>query len=216
MRVSVQHQLRTVPGLVLALLLAAPIVAAAAGVPTITMYPETAGPGATIEVTGIDFPPGREVQLMLATPDGTVPLTSALASATGDFREIVALPPTARGGAWQLQAVGGDGAVAGVSFVTDADAAAVAAAAAAAAAAQTTTSGGNSGADNMFLLVLGVLLGAIAIGAMVAYRQFKDTSPPGMGKGDDLIWGSGPLSPGPELTATDEPHWKAHPAQGEG
>ncbi len=58
------------------------------------------------------------------------------------------------------------------------------------------------------MLVIAVVLAGVALGAMVVYRQLKDESPPGMGRGDDLIWGGG--SPeGPEQTATDEPHWKS-------
>jgi hypothetical protein len=200
-----------VPTLVLGLLLALPVAASAAGAPTITMYPETAGPGSTIEVTGIDFPPSRNVELQLATPDGIVPLASTLASATGDFREIVALPAAAREGTWELAAIGPDGAAAAIAFDTDPEAVAAAAAAAAATGESTAITGSNSGADNVFLLVLALLLGGLAIGAMVAYRQLKDETPPGMGKGDDLIWGSGPASAGPELTASDEPHWKTAP-----
>ncbi len=48
---------------------------ASSGLPaTVTMYPESAGPGEVVEVTGLDFPSGAAVQLELTTSASTVPL----------------------------------------------------------------------------------------------------------------------------------------------
>jgi hypothetical protein len=197
--------------LALASLLVAPVaVLAQSGASAISMYPETAGPGSTVEITGIDFPPDRVVEVQLATPDGTIPLTSATTSPEGDFRRIVALPLAVTEGAWELQATAADGTTSAYSFVTSPDAAA-AAEAAAASAPTTTTSQGNSGGDIALMLIIAVVLGGLALGAMIVYRQIKDEAPPGMGKGDDLIWGGGSAET-PQQTATDEPYWKSSPA----
>lgn len=179
---------------------------AQSGEPAISMYPETAGPGSTVEVTGVDFPPERVVEVQVMTPDGTVPLTTATTSPEGAFRQIVALPIGAPDGAWELQATAADGTTSTFPFVTAADVAVVADLAADAA--TTEAPAGNSGGDIALMLIIGVVLGVVAFAAMVVYRQVKDESPPGMGKGDDLIWGGGQAD-GPAQTATEEPHWKA-------
>lgn len=213
-------RLQTLPPSVLALtlvsLLIAPVAALAqSGAPAISMYPETAGPGSTVEITGIDFPPARVVEVQLATPDGTIALTTATTSPEGDFRRIVALPLGVTEGAWELRATAADGTTSAYPFVTSPDAAAAVAAAASAALAST-TSAGNSGGDIALMLIIAAVLGGLAFGAMLVYRQVKDEAPPGMGKGDDLIWGGGSAE-APQQTATDEPHWKSNPAaQGEG
>jgi hypothetical protein len=212
MRTRLQTLLPSVLALTLVSLLVAPIAVLAQGAPAISMYPETAGPGSTIEITGIDFPPERVVEVQLATPDGTTPLTSATTGPEGDFRQILALPIGLTEGAWELQATAADGTTSRFAFATSPDAGVAAAAAAAAAAGPAVegpaTTSGNSSSDIALMLIIAVVLGGVAFGAMFVYRQLRADSPPGMGKGDDLIWGGG--SPdNPAQTATDEPHWKS-------
>jgi len=211
MRTRLQTLLPSVLALTLVSLLVVPLsVLAQSGAPAISMYPETAGPGSTVEITGIDYPPQRVVEVQLMTPDGTVPFTTATTSTEGDFRQIVALPIGATEGAWELQVAAADGTTSRFAFVTTPDAAVGVALAADLAA---TAPAGNSGGDIAIMLIIAVVLGGVAFGAMVVYRQVKDDSPPGMGKGDDLIWGGG-TPEGPEQTATEEPHWKVEqPAQ---
>ena len=206
MRSRLQTRLPCVLALTLVSLLLVPL-AALAQSPAISMYPETAGPGSTVEIAGIDFPPERVVEVQLATPDGTVPLTTATTSPEGDFRQILALPLGVAEGAWELQATAADGATSAFAFMTSPDAAVDAAAAAPATTAATTPSGNSSG-DIALMLIIAVVLGGLAVGGLVVYRQIRDESPPGMGKGDDLIWGGG-TAEAPAQTATEEPHWKA-------
>jgi hypothetical protein len=175
------------------------------------MYPETARPGSTIELTGAGFPPDHVVDLQLATPDGTTPLATTATGPDGGFRQILALPLSATEGAWEVRATAVDGTSSTLVFAVAAasaaaDGAPVAAPAATVAAEE--APGGNTSGDIAVLLVIAVVLGGVAFGAMVVYRQIKDESPPGMGRGDDLIWGGGSAE-GPAQTATDEPHWKA-------
>ena len=205
MRTRLQTLLPSVLALTLVSLLVVPLMATAQSA-AISMYPETAGPGSTVEVAGIGFPYERVVEVQVATPDGTVPLTTTTTNREGAFRQIVALPLGVAEGAWELQATAADGTTSVFAFMTSPEAAAAAAAA-------TTTDApaapsGNSGGDIALMLVIAVVLGGVAFGAMFVYRQIKDESPPGMGKGDDLIWGGGKAET-PQQTATEEPHWKS-------
>ena len=214
MRTRLQTRLPSVLALTLVSLLLVPLTVVAQS-PAISMYPETAGPGSTVEIAGIDFPPERVVEVQLATPDGAVPLTTATTSPEGDFRQILALPLGVPEGAWELQATAADGTTSTFPFVTSPDAAVDAAAAAQAATAAPAASGNSSG-DIALMLIIAVVLGGLAFGGLVVYRQIRDESPPGMGKGDDLIWGGGKAET-PAETATEEPHWKAsQTAQTEG
>ena len=208
MRTRLQTLLPSVLALTLVSLLVVPLTALAQS-PVITMYPETAGPGSTVEIAGIDFPPDRVVEVQLATPDGTVPLTSATTSPEGDFRQIMALPLGVPEGAWELVATAADGTRSTFGFVTSPDAAVGAAPAASPAEVQ--PSAGNTGGDIALLLIIAVVLGGLALGAMIVYRQIRDDAPPGMGKGDDLIWGGGKAET-PAKTATEEPFWQAEQA----
>ena len=213
MRTRLQTRLPSVLALTLVSLLLVPLAALAqSGAPAISMYPETAGPGSTVEVTGSDFPPERVVEVQVMTPDGTVPLTTATTSPEGAFRQIVALPIGAPDGARELQATAADGTTSTFPFVTTGDAAA--AADLPAEAAPTEVAAGNSGGDIALMLIVGVALGIVAFGAMMVYRHIKDESPPGMGKGDDLIWGGGQAADGAAQSATEEPYWKAAQAGG--
>lgn len=208
MRERLQTLLPSVLALALVSLLAGPIAASASsGLPaTITMYPEVAVPGDTVEVTGLDFPGDATVALQLTTSAGTVPLADIATSSSGDFREVVPLPVGVPEGFWTVQAIAPDGSTATYAFAAGGAAAAAALLDETAAAA----SSGNSASDIMVMLLLGVVLGGIFIGGMFAYRILKDDgSQPGMGAGDDLIWGGGSADATPQTTATEEPYWKA-------
>lgn len=205
MRTRLQTRLPSVLALTLVSLLLVPL-AVVAQSPAISMYPETAGPGSTVEIAGIDFPPERVVEVQLATPDGAVPLTTATTSPEGDFRQVLSLPLGVAEGAWELRATAADGTSSTFAFVTSPDAAVGAASGQATTAA--TAARGNSSGDIALMLIIAVVLGGLAFGGLVVYRQIRDESPPGMGKGDDLIWGGGKAET-PAETATEEPHWKA-------
>jgi len=204
-----QTLLPSVLTLTLVSLLAIPLVASAqSGAAVISMYPETAGPGSTVEVTGIDFPSDRVVEVELVTPDGTVPLTTTTTSLEGEFRQIVALPIGATDGGWELQATAADGTTSTYAFVTAPEVEADQVLAADVDTTSTSSTSSNSSGDIALMLIIAVVLGGAVFGGMVVYRQVKDETPPGMGKGDDLIWGGG-TAEGPAQTATDEPYWKA-------
>ncbi len=188
MRERLQILLPSVLALALATLLAMPaLTVAQSGLPaTISMYPESAGPGATVEVTGLDFPAASAVALQLATPAGTTTLATVAASEGGYFRQLVTLPAEAPAGAWTLEARAADGSRAEFAFGSGAPVTAPPPAAVAVAA---TEAGGSSSADIMVMLVLAVVLGVVAIAALYTWRSMQaERSQPGMGAGDDLIW----------------------------
>jgi len=219
MRQRLQNQLPSVLALTLVTLLIAPIASlASSGLPaTVTMYPESAGPGEVVEVTGLDFPAEAAVELKLTTSASTVPLIGVTTSLDGSFRELVTLPADAPPGVWELNATAPGGVVAAHAFDTTGmmDAAALAEADPATdATAETTAGSGNSIGDIAFMLVIAGVLGAISIAGMFAWLQVRADGPqPGMGAGSDLIWSGSESDAAPELTASEEPHWKA--AQGE-
>jgi hypothetical protein len=208
MRTRLPTVFPSVLALSLVALIAVPVVTLAAS-PTISMYPETARPGSTVELTGTDFPPEHVVELQVATPDGTSPLATTATGLEGGFRQILALPLSATEGAWEVRATAVDGTSSTLAFTVASETVVEEpiAAVAATVAAEEAGSGNTSG-DIAVMLIIAVILGAVAFGVMVVYRQIKDESPPGMGRGDDLIWGGGSPA-GPEQTATEEPHWKA-------
>jgi len=225
----IQTLLPAVLALTFVTLLAIPVTALAqSGLPaTVTMFPEAAGPGATVEVTGLDYPANATVELMVATPAGTVPVATATSGAGGSFRKVVTLPAGVPEGGWQLHAISSDGTNASYGFDTgDATAAPVLAAsevvseaavepiAAAAAATAASAVNGNSFSDGIVLVILGVVLGAVMIGSMFAWRLVHEEGwQPGMGAGEDLIWSGtsseATLAATPEATASDEPHWES-------
>ena len=197
--------LPTVLAVALVSLLVVPLSALAQS-SAISMYPETAGPGSTVEVSGTGFPSERVVEVQVLTPAGTIPLITATTTREGSFRQIVALPLGVAEGAWELQATAADGTTSSFPFVTSPDVTTAAAPAAAAEAAPAPT--GNTSGDIALMLIIAVVLGGLAFGAMIVYRQLRDDAPPGMGRGDDLIWGGGKAET-PQQTATEQPHWEA-------
>lgn len=209
MRTRPQTLLPTVLALAFVSLLVAPL-AALAGSPAVSMYPEAARPGSTVELIGIDFPAENVVEVQLTTPDGTMALATTATDDKGSFAEMVALPFSPTEGNWQIQATAVDGTTSAYGFdtITVADAAgAEPVVQPAAEPAPVAAAPGNSSGDIALMLIIAVVLGGVAFGAMIVYRQVKDETPPGMGRGDDLIWGGGSAET-PQQTATDEPYWK--------
>lgn len=178
--------------LALVSLLVTPVIAtASSGLPaTITMRPAAAGPGSTVEVTGIDFPADQLVEVQLSTSAGSSDLAVVMASDDGYFRSFVPLPSDTPSGLWELRAVALDGTTASHAF--DAASAAVVDAARAvnlSAEASLVGRSGNSSTDIMVMLVLAVLLAAVGGAAAYAWREVhSEGRQPGMGAGDDPIW----------------------------
>jgi len=207
MRTRLQSLLPSVLVVTIVSLLVMPL-AALAQAPAISMSPETVRPGSTVEIAGSDFPAGYAVQLQLTTPDGPQSLATVTAGPDGAFQQLVALPLGATKGDWELEAIAVDGTTSSLSFSTLSEAGdAGAETMAAAEPAPVGRSSGNTGGDIAVLLIIAVVLGGIAFGGLMVLRQMREDSPPGMGKGDDLIWGGGSAD-APAQTATDEPHWK--------
>jgi len=188
-------------------LLVAPVAAAgSSGLPaTLTMYPEAAGPGATVEVVGLDFPAAQSVAVELAAGGSTTPIVTAITADGGYFRAVLALPSDLTPGSWELRAAAADGSTAAYAFVAvaaDADADAAAGA-------------GNSASDVVVMLVVAALLAAVGGGGAVAWRLVRDeSSQPGMGTGDDLIWSGAAEGTTAELTAAEQPAWLTATADG--
>jgi hypothetical protein len=171
---------------------------------TVSASPVSAAPGDAVTIAGRDFPRDTTVVLELATTAGPVVLTTVATTADGSFRQLVTIPEDAPAGAWPLQARAADGTSATFAFRPPGAAADPGSGASGRAAA------GNSTSDNLVLLVLGVGLGILGIAGLYAWRLGKGEVPqPGMGSGDDLIWGGRPDEEEPEMTASDEPFWKA-------
>ncbi len=123
MRTRLQYLCPAALALTFATLLLLPALTLAAS-PTISMYPEAARPGSTIELTGTGFPPDHVVELQLATPDGTSPLATTATGPDGGFRQILALPLSATEGAWEVRATAVDGTSAALTFAVASAAAA--------------------------------------------------------------------------------------------
>lgn len=215
MRARTLPLLPSVLALAIALVAVLPVAAVAqSGLPaTISMYPATAGPGDTVEVTGLDFPAGMTVVVQLTTPAGKSTLATLATDAEGSFRELVAIPNAATEGAWTLSARSADGQATPRYTFTSGEAPVVRTAAASEAVAASAPATGKTTTDKMVLVLIALVLGVLATAALYAYRLVQeDRGQPGMGTGDDLIWsGSANASTPetrPEVTAADEPHWK--------
>lgn len=191
MRMRRQTLLPSVLAMTFVTLLALPITAAAAsGLPaTITMQPAAAGPGAQVELVGIDFPSGQGVDLQLTTVAGSVHLATATTEAGGYFRQKVTLPADVAPGYWELRATGTTGTVAVHIFEAGPAVLAVGAAGPAETAVPATPSGNTSGANLLVLLVLFAVIGGIGGAAAYMYYQVhRPTGDPGMATGADPIW----------------------------
>ena len=185
------------------LLVTAIAASAASGLPpTITMDPESAPPGDTVVVTGLDFPPDGSVQVQLATPAGLRYLDTITATADGYFTGSVTLPADVDPGAWELQASAADGISASFPFSAAVPAAVVAAD-------QTSVRRGtNSLADIAVMLVLAVLIaGAVGAVGFVYYQINVAGKQPGMSEGDDPIWSGGSGEDETAETSSAEPAW---------
>jgi hypothetical protein len=201
--------------LVFALLVALPAaMIAQSGLPaTISMYPAVAGPGDTVEVTGIDFPPGMTVVLALKTPSGKSTLATVASRSDGSFRELLDFPAGAREGTWTLSARSADGRAAYSYSFASGDASTVAPPAIPATDAVPVAAAGETTTDKLVLVIIGLVLGVLATAALYAHRMVQeDRRQPGMGTGDDVIWSGSASATDPEsgheATAVDEPHWK--------
>lgn len=202
----------SVLALTVAALLVAPMAASAAsGLPaSVTMAPEAAGPGASIEVTGLDFPSNQAVDLQLTTTAGPVHLGTATTVDDGYFRQAFTLPQDAPAGYWELRATASDGSVAVHLF--ESSAAVQLAAAADTASGTVASSSGNSAGDIMVMLVFALLSAGVGGGAFYVYYQSKLAGvQPGMSDGADPIWSGAATEADtdPSATATDEPTWTA-------
>lgn len=190
-------------------LLVAPVATlAASGLPaTITMLPEEAGPGASVEITGLDFQPNQTVDLQLTTTAGPVELGTATTVEGGYFRQAVTLPADAPIGYWEVRATDADGSVA-VHLFESVEAAAPAAAETVSSEAE--AAGGNSAGDLIVMLVFALLIAGVGGGvAYVVYQNRVGSRQPGMSAGADPIWSSSAALADPEATATEEPTWIA-------
>jgi hypothetical protein len=198
MRQTVRHRIPSM--LVLALVaLSVPVAASAASglPPTIAMNPEAAGPGAVVEIVGLDFPPDGAIELQVTTTAGPVSLGTTVATQGGYFRQAVTLPTDVQPGFWELRATGPSGATAVHIFeartmaagsAQDANAAAVAAA-----------SGPSPLVDpNLVVtLVMLLLLVVIVCAAVFVYGvTHRREGQPGMPVGDDPIWSGAGSSEG--------------------
>jgi hypothetical protein len=203
--------LSSVLALTFVALLVTPIAAmAASGLPaTVTMIPEAAGPGATVEVTGLDFPANQAVQLQLTTTAGAVHLGTATTADGGYFREVVTLPGDAPPGLWELRASGPDGSVAAHVFEAGEAVVAVETAELSTDPALAALSSGNSTSDIVVMLVFALLIAGVGGGIAYVYYQSKlGDNQPGMSAGADPIWSGGGNEQELESMATDEPNLK--------
>ena len=217
MRERRQTLLPTVLALTFVALLVTPIAAmAASGLPaTVAMNPESAGPGTTVEITGLDFPSGQPVELQLTTTAGPVHLATATTADGGYFRQAVTLPADAPPGFWELRATGSDGSVAVHIFEAGEVAPTLVG--------DTATTGGetvgaaasgNSAADIVVMLVIALLIASVGGGIAYVWHQSKvGDEQPGMSAGEDPIW-SGADDPAEATTepmnaATEDPIWSA-------
>lgn len=190
-------------------LMAMPMAASAqSGSPaTLSMQPAAAGPGDTVEVAGLGFPAYMTVVLELTTPVGKSTLQTVATNGDGSFREPVAFPKAASEGAWVLSARSADGR-ATASHAFPAGTATAGRAAVDRASTEPTSSSGSL-TDKLVLVLVAVMLGALATGALFAWRMVQDDRPlPGMGRRDDVIWSDTTEETASASTATDEPHWK--------
>jgi hypothetical protein len=191
-----RQTLPTVLALTFVALLITPFAAAAAGLPaTITLTPETPGPGAQVEVVGLDFVAGQDVQIQVTTMAGPVHLGTARTEDGGYFRQLVTLPADAPAGYWELRATGAGG-IEAVQLFEAGEVATVAPGANAQATTTAVADGGSTGSDLLVLLVLGLLIGGITAAAVFVYHQtHRARQEPGMSAGDDPFWGSAPSDP---------------------
>jgi hypothetical protein len=179
----------------LAMLLVSPMAAlAASGLPaTITMTPTESGPGSSVEIVGLDFPGSQAIELQLTTTAGPLHLGTATTEEGGYFRHALTLPSDVAPGFWELRATAPDGAVAVHIFEATV---AGSASAPIAPEAVVSESGGSSfaTADLLVVLVLLLLVGGVGGAAAFVWYQThrRDNVQPGMGAGDDPIWGGSP------------------------
>lgn len=180
-------------GVALGVLVHAAAASAASGLPaTITMNPAQAGPGSQVEILGLDFPAASEVELLLTTTAGPVPLATATTGEGGYFRQLVTFPADVAPGFWELRASAPGGVVAVSIFEAQVPAAAGGDAAVSAGSGAVAQPSSGALIDPNLVVLLVLLLLASAVGGaatFVWYQTHRRDSQPGMGSGDDPIWG---------------------------
>jgi hypothetical protein len=185
----------------LALLVAGALPAAARDAsglpPSITLDPLAPGPGASVTVTGLDFPPEGAVELSLVTTDRIIPLGAVESDPDGVFRASVTLPEGHALGVWQVRAVGAGDAAAVRLFRaaepasasgTGAGASGAGSASPASVAARADGSAPPSSDLIVMLILVGLALAIVAAlaGAWLVVRRGDGQQ--GLPSGDDLIW----------------------------
>lgn len=161
---------------------------AASGLPsTITMSPESAGPGTAVEIVGVDFPGGQALELQLTTTAGPVLLAQTTVEDGGYFRQNITFPADIAPGFWELRATAANGTAA--VHIFEAAGAAVSAAVVTATSASPATGSGAIDGTLITLVVLALLIGGIGGASFYVYQQIRHPHvDPGMASGDDPIW----------------------------
>lgn len=196
----------------LLMLLAIPLAASAQSGEQASIRVRTAAgdDGAGVEVSGLGFPGDTTVVLELVTPAGPYPLATVATDGAGSFRDVLTVPDRVFRAALRLDARSASGSSASydMAAIEAVQTVAVASAAEPAAGGRVSEQPG-AASDDAVLVLIAIVLGALATAVLYAYRTFDDERRrPGMGAGDDLIWGGGHERVTPEPTATDEPFWK--------
>lgn len=173
-----------------ALLLAPMAAMAASGLPsTITMSPASAGPGSVVEVVGIDFPGGQQLELQLTTTAGPVSLATTTVEEGGYFRQSVTFPADVAPGFWELRATAANGTAAVQIFESTAGTAIAPAAEQVAATTPAAVGSGALDGNLITLIVLALLIGGVGGAAVYVYQQIRHPKvDPGMAAGEDPIW----------------------------
>jgi hypothetical protein len=154
---------------------------------TITMSPESAGPGTAVEVVGIDFPGGQPVELQLTTLAGPVPLAQTTVQDGGYFRQNITFPADIAPGFWELRATAADGTAA--VHIFEATGAVVTASIVEPTSGAQAAGSGSVDGTLITLIVLALLIGGIGGASFYVYKQIRHPHvDPGMAAGDDPIW----------------------------
>lgn len=173
----------------LSLLLATVPVQGGSGLPaTITIDTGTAGPGAMVQIAGLDFPGGQTIQLQLTSTAGASHLGTATTAEGGYFRQTVTLPEDVAAGFWELRATAPDGTAA-VLIVEAGDVSPALVTSEAVVEVEAGTSSSPGSADILVVLVLLALFASVGGAAAYALRiSRRGGRRAGMGNSDDPIW----------------------------
>jgi hypothetical protein len=94
----------------------APAASAHDGPPRVEISAEQVGPGATLEVRGVNIAPEQRVTVDLVGPNADFPLGVAVGDPHGDFTQVFVLPANLSPGAYSIRAVGENRVIVGVSL----------------------------------------------------------------------------------------------------